>query len=217
MQFFVDSADINDIRNINALGLCDGVTTNPSLILKSKRNITQVISEICAEITGPVSAEVVATDFDGMMKEAQQLTKIASNICIKLPLTLDGIKACKALTAEGYQTNMTLCFSVIQALLAAKAGATYVSPFIGRLDDVGENGSLLIKEITTTFTNYGYQTKVLAASIRNIKHIRACLMHKADVITIPPNLFEQLIHHPLTDKGLAIFADDWAKTGQSIG
>jgi len=216
MKFFVDSANIEEIREVNALGLLDGVTTNPSLILKSGRQIMEVIAEICALVDGPVSAEVAATDFDAMMHEAQILAKIADNICIKLPLTLDGLKACRALTQQGHKTNMTLCFSVTQALLAAKAGATFVSPFIGRLDDIGLDGLELIEEIRTLYDNYDFDTEILAASIRSVNHVKDCALIGADVATVPPAIFKSLIAHPLTDKGLENFLADWNKTGQTI-
>ncbi len=216
MKFFVDTADIGDIRELNTLGLLDGVTTNPSLILKSGRDILEVTKEICAEVDGPVSAEVAATDYDAMMKEAAVLAKIADNICIKLPLTLDGLRACKALTSDGHKTNVTLCFSANQALLAAKAGATYISPFIGRLDDTAINGMELIGEIRTIYDNYGFQTEILAASIRTVNHVKEAAMIGADVATVPPATLKALVKHPLTDKGLESFLADWAKTGQSI-
>jgi len=216
MKFFVDSANIDEIREVNALGLLDGVTTNPSLILKSGRQILDVITEICAEVEGPVSAEVTATNFNAMMREAEILTQLADNICIKLPLTLDGLKACKALTAQGHKTNMTLCFSATQALLAAKAGATFVSPFIGRLDDIGLDGLELIEEIRTLYDNYDFDTEILAASIRTVNHVKDCALIGADVATVPPAIFKSLAAHPLTDKGLASFLADWAKTGQTI-
>lgn len=216
MKFFVDTADVKDIRELNDLGLVDGVTTNPSLILKSGGNIIDVTKEICSIVTGPVSAEVTATDYAGIMKEAAVIAKIASNICIKLPLTLDGLKACKALTSEGHKTNVTLCFSANQALLAAKAGATYVSPFVGRLDDIGLNGMDLIGEIRTIFDNYDFETQILAASIRTVNHVKEAALIGADVITAPPATLKALVKHPLTDKGLETFLADWAKTGQSI-
>ncbi len=217
MKFFVDTADVKDIRELNDLGLLDGVTTNPSLIAKSGRNILEVTKEICGIVKGPVSAEVTATDFDGMMKEAAVLSKIADNICIKVPLTLDGLKACKKLTSEGHKTNVTLCFSANQALLAAKAGATFISPFIGRIDDTGINGMELIAEIRTIYDNYDYQTEILAASIRTVNHVREAALIGADVATIPPATLKALVKHPLTDKGLEQFLADWAKTGQKIG
>lgn len=216
MKFFVDTADVKDIRELNDLGLVDGVTTNPSLILKSGGNIIDVTKEICSIVTGPVSAEVTATDYVSIMKEAAVLAKIASNICIKLPLTLDGLKACKALTSDGHKTNVTLCFSANQALLAAKAGATYVSPFVGRLDDIGLNGMDLIGEIRTIFDNYAFETQILAASIRTVNHVKEAALIGADVITAPPATLKALVKHPLTDKGLETFLADWAKTGQSI-
>ncbi|MFC4623743.1 fructose-6-phosphate aldolase [Daeguia caeni] len=216
MKFFVDTADVNEIRELNNLGLVDGVTTNPSLIAKSGRNILEVTKEICGIVKGPVSAEVTATDFDGMIKEAAVLAKIADNICIKLPLTLDGLKACKKLTSEGLKTNVTLCFSANQALLAAKAGATYISPFIGRLDDTGINGMELIAEIRSIYDNYDFRTEILAASIRTVNHVKEAALIGADVATIPPATLKALVKHPLTDKGLEAFLADWAKTGQKI-
>lgn len=216
MKFFVDTADVKDIRELNDLGLVDGVTTNPSLILKSGGNILDVTREICSIVKGPVSAEVTATEYAGMMKEAAVLAKIADNICIKLPLTLEGLKACKALTSDGHKTNVTLCFSANQALLAAKAGATYVSPFIGRLDDIGLNGMDLIGEIRTIFDNFAFETQILAASVRTVNHVKEAALIGADVITAPPATLKALVKHPLTDKGLEAFLADWAKTGQSI-
>jgi len=216
MKFFVDTADVKEIRELNDIGLVDGVTTNPSLIMKSGRDITEVTKEICSFVDGPVSAEVTATEFDGMVKEGKVLAKIADNICIKLPLTMEGLKACKALTSEGHKTNVTLCFSANQALLAAKAGATFVSPFIGRLDDTGLHGMELIGEIRTIFDNYGFQTEVLAASIRTVNHVKEAALIGADVATIPPSVIKALVKHPLTDKGLDAFLADWAKTGQKI-
>lgn len=217
MKFFVDTADVKEIRELNDLGLLDGVTTNPSLILKSGGNITEVTKEICSIVSGPVSAEVVATDYDGMMREAAVLSKIADNICIKLPLTLDGLKACKALTSDGRLVNVTLCFSATQALLAAKAGATFISPFIGRLDDMAIDGMDLIAEIRTIYDNFDFKTEILAASIRTINHVKQAALIGADVATIPPATLKALVKHPLTDKGLETFLADWAKTGQSIG
>ncbi|BBL53924.1 putative transaldolase [Bartonella quintana] len=216
MKFFVDSANIEEIRELKNLSLVDGVTTNPSLILKSGRNILDVIKEICTLIEGPVSAEVAATEFEIIMKEAAILAKIADNICIKLPLTLEGLKACKALAAQGLKTNLTLCFSANQALLAAKAGATFVSPFIGRLDDCGINGSELLHEIRTIYDNYGFETQILAASIRTVNHVKEAALSGADVATVPPTILKALVKHPLTDKGLQTFLDDWKKTGQNI-
>jgi transaldolase len=217
MKFFADTADVSEIRELADLGLLDGVTTNPSLILKSGRRIDEVTREICALVDGPVSAEVTATDYDGMMREAATLARIADNVCIKLPLTLDGLKACKALTAEGRQTNVTLCFSANQALLAAKAGATFISPFIGRIDDMGADGMDLISEIRTIYDNYGFKTQILAASIRTVIHVKQAALIGADVATMPPSVIKALVKHPLTDKGLEAFLADWAKTGQTIG
>lgn len=216
MKFFVDTADVKEIRELNDLGLVDGVTTNPSLIAKSGRNILEVTKEICGIVKGPVSAEVTATDFDGMMKEAAVLSKLADNICIKVPLTLDGLRACKKLSSEGHKTNVTLCFSANQALLAAKAGATYISPFIGRLDDTGINGMELIAEIRTIYDNYDFRTEILAASVRTVNHVKEAALIGADVVTAPPATLKALVKHPLTDKGLEAFLADWAKTGQKI-
>lgn len=216
MKFFVDTADVKEIRELNDLGLVDGVTTNPSLIAKSGRNILEVTKEICDIVKGPVSAEVTATEYDDMMKEAAVLSKIADNICIKLPLTLDGLKACKHLVADGHKTNVTLCFSANQALLAAKAGATYISPFIGRVDDMGINGMELIAEIRTIYDNYDFRTEILAASIRTVNHVKEAALIGADVVTAPPATLKALVKHPLTDKGLEAFLADWAKTGQTI-
>lgn len=216
MKFFVDTADVNEIRELNDVGLLDGVTTNPSLIMKSGRDIFEVTKEICTIVDGPVSAEVTATDFDGMITQAASLAKIADNICIKLPLTMDGLKACRKLTNEGHKTNVTLCFSANQALLAAKAGATYISPFLGRLDDIAIDGMELIADIRTIYDNYDFETEILAASIRTVNHVKDCALAGADVATIPPAIIRQLVSHPLTDKGLAAFLADWEKTGQSI-
>ncbi|MFD9898934.1 fructose-6-phosphate aldolase [Mesorhizobium sp. UC22_110] len=217
MKFFVDTADVKEIQELNALGLLDGVTTNPSLILKSGGKIDEVTKQICDIVEGPVSAEVTATDFDGMMKEAKVLAKIADNVCIKVPLTLDGLKACRAIRAEGRMVNVTLCFSANQALLAAKAGATFISPFIGRLDDMGFDGMEVIAEIRQVYDNYGFDTEILAASIRTPDHVKRAALIGADVATIPPATLKALVKHPLTDKGLEQFLADWAKTGQKIG
>lgn len=217
MKFFVDTADVKEIRELNELGLLDGVTTNPSLILKAGRDIMEVTKEICAIVDGPVSAEVTATDYAEMMREAAILAKIADNICIKLPLTLDGLKACKALTSDGHKTNVTLCFSANQALLAAKAGATFISPFIGRIDDIGIDGMELIAEIRQIYDNYDFRTEILAASIRTVNHVKQAALIGADVATVPPATLKALVKHPLTDKGLEMFLADWAKTGQKIG
>lgn len=217
MKFFVDTADVKEIRELNELGLLDGVTTNPSLILKSGGSITEVTKEICSIVEGPVSAEVVATEYKEMMREADVLSKIADNICIKVPLTLDGLKACKAITSDGRQVNVTLCFSANQALLAGKAGATFISPFIGRIDDMGIDGMELISEIRTIYDNYGFRTEILAASIRTVNHVKQAALIGADVATVPPATLKALVKHPLTDKGLEAFLADWAKTGQKIG
>lgn len=217
MKFFVDTADVKEIRELNDLGLLDGVTTNPSLILKSGGNITEVTKEICSIVEGPVSAEVVATEYNEMMREADVLSKIADNICIKVPLTLDGLKACKTITSGGRLVNVTLCFSANQALLAAKAGATFISPFIGRIDDMGVDGMELISEIRTIYDNYGFNTEILAASIRTVNHVKQAALIGADVATVPPATLKALVKHPLTDKGLEAFLADWAKTGQKIG
>ncbi len=216
MKFFVDSANIEEIRELQNLNLVDGVTTNPSLILKSGRNILEVTKEICSLVNGPVSAEVAATKFEDMMKEAAVLAKIADNICIKLPLTFDGLKACKALTAKGLKTNLTLCFSANQAVLAAKAGATFVSPFVGRIDDCGSDGIALLHEIRTIYDNYNFATRILAASIRTVNHVKEAALSGADVATIPPAILKALVSHPLTDKGLQIFLEDWKKPDKNI-
>jgi len=217
MKFFVDTADVAEIKDLAATGLLDGVTTNPSLIAKSGRDFKETIAEICKIVPGPVSAEVAATDFEGMIKEGHELAKIANNVTIKVPLTLDGLKACKVFTSEGTMVNVTLCFSANQALLAAKAGATFVSPFIGRLDDIGLNGMDLIREIRTIYDNYqDLSTDILAASIRTVGHVKEAAMIGADVATIPPAILKALVKHPLTDSGLATFVADWKKTGQKI-
>ncbi len=217
MKFFIDTADVEEIRNLNDTGLVDGVTTNPSLIMKSGRDIIEVTKEICSIVDGPVSAEVTATDYDGMIEEAAVLAKIADNICIKLPLTMEGLKACKTLSDQGQQTNVTLCFSANQALLAAKAGATYISPFIGRLDDLGQDGMEVIEEIRTIYDNYDFKTQILAASIRTVNHVKDAALIGADVATIPPSTMHKLVKHMLTDAGLSAFLADWEKTGQKIG
>ncbi len=219
MKFFVDTADVKEIRELNDLGLVDGVTTNPSLILKSGGNIAEVTKEICDIVAGPVSAEVVATEYRQMMKEAEILAKIADNVAIKVPLTLDGLKACKTIRTElKRMVNVTLCFSANQALLAAKAGATFVSPFIGRLDDIGLNGMDVIREIRAIYDNYqDLSTDILAASIRTVNHVKEAALIGADVATVPPAILKALVKHPLTDAGIAQFVADWKKTGQSIG
>jgi len=216
MKFFVDTAEIEQIRELNATGMVDGVTTNPSLIMKSGRDILEVTKEICAEVDGPVSAEVTATEADAMIAEGRELAQIADNIAVKVPLTWDGLKACKALSDSGHMVNVTLCFSANQALLAAKAGATFISRFIGRLDDMGLDGMELIADIRQIYDNYGYETQILAASIRTVNHVLLSAKIGADVATLPPDVLKKLAAHPLTDKGLAAFLADWAKTGQSI-
>ena len=216
MKFFVDTAEIDAIAELNDLGMVDGVTTNPSLILKSGRDILEVTKEICDLVDGPVSAEVVATEADDMIAEGRKLAKIASNIAVKVPLTWAGLKACKTLTDEGQMVNVTLCFSTNQALLAAKAGATFISPFIGRLDDINLDGMGLISDIRQVYDNYGYETEILAASIRTVNHVTDSARIGADVITAPPAVIKKLADHPLTDKGLETFLSDWAKTGQKI-
>lgn len=216
MKFFVDTAVIEEITELNGYGLLDGVTTNPSLIAKSGRDFQKVIAEICGVVEGPVSAEVAAMDAEGMIAEGEHLSKIASNVVVKLPLTLEGLKACQHFKAQGVQTNVTLCFSVNQALLAAKAGATYVSPFLGRLDDLNIDGMDLIHGIRTVYDNYNFPTQILAASIRSANHVKDAAIAGADVATIPPGVIKGLVKHVLTDKGLDQFAKDWAATGQSI-
>jgi transaldolase len=217
VKFFVDTADTAEIRDLAATGLLDGVTTNPTLIAKSGRKFLEVIAEICDLVPGPVSAEVAATEFSEMMREAKVLKAIAPNVCIKVPLTPDGLRACHELAKDGTQVNVTLCFSSAQALLAAKAGAAFISPFVGRLDDIGQNGMELIADIVQIYANYPLiKTEVLVASIRNPIHLIDAAKLGADVATIPPSVIRQLYHHPLTDKGLAAFVADWAKTGQTI-
>lgn len=217
MRFFVDTADIAAIRELHELGMVDGVTTNPSLILKSGRDILEVTKEICDLVPGPVSAEVVAEKADDMIREGKKLASLAPNVTVKVPLTWDGLRACKALTDEGHMVNVTLCFSSAQAILAAKAGATFISPFIGRLDDIGLDGMELIADIRNIYDNYGYETNLLAASIRSVNHIIECARIGADVITAPPAVIKAMANHVLTDKGLDQFNADWAKTGQKIG
>jgi len=217
MQFFVDTAEIDEIRDLEATGLIDGVTTNPSLIAKSGHDFSQVIAEICGEISGPVSAEVAATDLDGMLAEGRILAAIASNVVIKVPLTLDGLKACRTFANEGLKVNVTLCFSANQALLAAKAGATYISPFIGRLDDIAIDGMELIEDIRIIYDQFDtLDTQIIAASIRTPNHVKIAAKLGCDVATIPPSVIRGLVNHPLTDKGLAAFLADWKKTGQTI-
>ena len=217
MKFFVDSADIEAIADLAATGMVDGVTTNPSLVAKSGRDFKELIGEICQTIKGPVSAEVTATDADAMLAEAKELAAIADNVCIKVPLTWDGLRATRALADMGRKVNVTLCFSANQALLAAKAGAAFISPFVGRLDDIGSDGMALISDIRQIYDNYPeLETEILVASVRSPEHIRQSALIGADVATLPPEVLRSLINHPLTDKGLAAFLADWQKTGQSI-
>ena len=216
MKFFVDTADTADIADLAATGLVDGVTTNPSLIAKSGRKFVEVIAEICGLVTGPVSAEVVALDHATMMKEAEVLRKIADNVCIKVPLTIDGLKTCKALSSDGTMVNVTLCFSANQALLAGKAGASFISPFVGRHDDIGFDGMALIADIRQIYDNYDFGTEILVASVRHPIHILESAKIGADVMTAPSAVIRALFNHPLTKKGIQGFMADWAKTGQSI-
>jgi transaldolase len=217
MKFFVDTADVAEIKELAATGLLDGVTTNPSLVAKAKRDFKEIIAEICALVPGPVSAEVAALDAEGMVREGRTLSRIAGNVAVKVPLTWEGLKACRTLTREGTMVNVTLCFSANQALLAAKAGATFVSPFIGRLDDIGLDGVALIGEIRTIYDNYAaLTTQILAASIRHVGHVKQAALMGADVATVPPGVLKALLAHPLTDKGLELFLADWKKTGQTI-
>ncbi|MEO5757235.1 MAG: fructose-6-phosphate aldolase [Mesorhizobium sp.] len=218
MKFFVDTADVKDIRELNDLGLLDGVTTNPSLILKSGGKIAEVTKQICDIVEGPVSAEVTATEYSEMMQQAKVLAKIADNVCIKVPLTLDGLRACKTIRTEmNRMVNVTLCFSANQALLAAKAGASFISPFVGRIDDIGIDGMELIQEIRQIYDNYDFDTEILVASVRTVNHVKQAALIGADVVTAPPATLKALVKHPLTDKGLEQFLADWAKTGQTIG
>ena len=216
MKFFADTAEISEIRELAATGLLDGVTTNPSLVHKSGREFLDVVREIAGVVSGPVSAEVVATDYDGMMREAEVLRGIAANIAVKVPLTEAGLKACRALTGDGTMVNVTLCFSPAQALLAAKAGATFISPFVGRLDDVGSSGMELISDVRMIYDNYDFETQILVASIRSPMHVVEAAKIGADVMTAPPAIIRQLFKHPLTDAGLAAFLKDWEATGQKI-
>jgi transaldolase len=216
MQFFVDTAEIADIKKLHEMGLLDGVTTNPSLVAKSGRDFKEVIKEICSVVPGPVSAEVASMDYDTMVKEGEVLSKLADNVVVKLPLTLDGLRACKMFSGKGVKTNVTLCFSPNQALLAAKCGATYISPFIGRLDDINLDGVELIEQIRTIYDNYNFTTQILAASIRSPNHVTEVAIAGADVATIPPAVIYKLADHPLTKSGLEQFVKDWKSTGQSI-
>lgn len=217
MKFFVDTADVTEIRALIETGFVDGVTTNPTLVAQSGRRFEDVIAEICSLIAGPVSAEVTATDFEGMLAEGRYLAKIASNVTVKVPLTFEGLKACRTLTQEGTPVNVTLCFSAAQAILAAKAGATFISPFVGRLDDMGEKGMDLVYQIVAIYSNYpDFTTQILAASIRGPLHVVEAGLAGADVVTVPPKVLRQLYNHPLTEKGLSAFLTDWQKTGQKI-
>jgi transaldolase len=218
MKFFVDTADINDIRELADAGLVDGVTTNPSLVAKTGRDFMDILADICATTDGPVSAEVTALDAEGMIAQGEKLAQVADNIAVKVPLTIDGLKACRHLTDNGTMVNVTLCFSAVQALLAGKAGATYISPFVGRLDDLAVDGMELIADIRDIYDNYdSIKTEILVASIRNPTHVARAAVMGADVCTIPPATLRQLVKHPLTDKGLDAFLEDWKKTGQDIG
>jgi len=217
MKFFVDTAEIAEIKELNDTGLLDGVTTNPSLVKKSGRDFLEVVKEIAAVVPGPVSAEVVALDHAGMMKEAETLRKIADNIAVKVPLTIDGLKTCKKLSGDGTMVNVTLCFSANQALLAAKAGATFISPFVGRLDDISQPGIELIADIRLIYDNYDFPTQILVASVRNPIHILESAKIGADVMTAPAAVIKQMFKHPLTDNGIAAFLKDWEATGQKIG
>ncbi len=217
MKFFVDTADVTEIRDLAATGLVDGVTTNPSLVAKSGRNFLEVVAEICALVDGPVSAEVAATDFETMLAEGRKLSRIAGNVAVKVPLTPDGLKTCKALSDEDVPVNVTLCFSPAQAILAAKAGAAFVSPFVGRLDDVGADGMGLIGEVVEVYSSYPqFSTEVLVASVRHPMHVVEAAKMGAHVATLPPVVLRKMFEHPLTDKGLEAFLDDWAATGQTI-
>lgn len=216
MKFFADTAEITDIKELVATGLLDGVTTNPSLIARSGRDFVEVTREICAVVAGPVSAEVIALDHEGMMREAEILRRIADNVCVKVPLTIDGLKTCKALTGDGTMVNVTLCFSANQALLAAKAGATFISPFVGRHDDNGIDGMRLIADIRLIYGNYGFATEILVASVRHGIHVLEAAKIGADVMTAPPAVIKALVKHVLTEKGIEGFLADWAKTGQAI-
>jgi transaldolase len=217
MKFFIDTADVAEIRDLAATGLVDGVTTNPSLIAKSGRKFLDVVQEICSIVPGPISAEVAATDYKTMLAEGHKLAKLAKNVTVKVPLTPDGLKTCKALSSEGTMVNVTLCFSAAQAILAAKAGASFISPFVGRLDDIGSDGMILIRDICEIYKQYpGFKTEVLVASVRHPIHIVESAKMGAHVATMPPNVLRQMFQHPLTDKGLAAFLADWKKTGQSI-
>ncbi|HEY7748371.1 MAG TPA: fructose-6-phosphate aldolase [Aestuariivirgaceae bacterium] len=216
MKFFVDTADVAEIREVASTGLLDGVTTNPSLVAKSGRDFRDVIKEICSIVEGPVSAEVTALEADAMVAEGSSLAKIAKNVAVKVPLTWEGLKACRALAQAGHKVNVTLCFNANQALLAARAGASFISPFIGRIDDAGEDGLDIISEIRTIYDNYDFDTEILAASIRTVNHVRYAALAGADIATVPVAIMKALVKHPLTDKGIDLFLSDWKKTGQKI-
>jgi transaldolase len=216
MEFFVDTADVTEIREVASTGLLDGVTTNPSLVAKSGRDFRQVVKEICSIVEGPVSAEVTALETDSMIAEGQSLAKIAANVAIKVPLTWDGLKACRVLAQSGLKVNVTLCFNANQALLAAKAGAAFISPFVGRLDDAGQDGMELISEIRQIYDNYDFDTEILAASVRSVNHVKYAALAGADIATVPVAVMKALVKHPLTDKGIESFLSDWKKTGQKI-
>ena len=216
MKFFVDTGDLAEITDLASTGLLDGVTTNPTLIAQSGKKFIPLIEEICKVVKGPVSAEVAATDYATMLKEGELLAKIAKNVAVKVPLTPDGLKVCKVLSDRGTMVNVTLCVSATQAILAAKAGAAFISPFVGRLDDYGFDGMDLIRDIRAVYDNYSYDTEILVASVRTTAHVREAAIIGADCATIPPAIFNELFKHPLTDKGLELFATDWARTGQSI-
>jgi transaldolase len=216
MKFFVDTADVAEIREVASTGLLDGVTTNPSLVAKSGRDFRDVIKEICSIVEGPVSAEVTALEADAMVAEGSSLAKIAKNVAVKVPLTWEGLKACRSLAQAGHKVNVTLCFNANQALLAARAGASFISPFIGRIDDAGEDGLDIISEIRTIYDNYDFETEILAASIRTVNHVRYAALAGADIATVPVAIMKALVKHPLTDKGIDLFLSDWKKTGQKI-
>ena len=214
MKFFIDTANIAEIKEANAMGMVDGVTTNPSLIAKEGRDFKEIITEICGIVDGPISAEVISLDTDGMVKEARELAQIHKNIVVKIPMTTDGLKAVRTLTGEGIKTNVTLVFSPLQALMAAKAGAAYVSPFVGRIDDLSSEGMLLIEQLVEIFANYAFETEIIVASVRNPLHVLESALLGADIATIPFNVLSKLASHPLTDKGIKAFLSDWKKTGQ---
>ncbi len=216
MKFFVDTADVAEIREVASTGLLDGVTTNPSLVAKSGRDFREVVKEICSIVEGPVSAEVTALETDSMIAEGQSLAKIAANVAVKVPLTWDGLKACRVLAQSGLKVNVTLCFNANQALLAAKAGAAFISPFVGRLDDAGQDGMELISEIRQIYDNYDFGTEILAASVRSVNHVKYAALAGADIVTVPVAVMKALVKHPLTDKGIESFLSDWKKTGQKI-